>query len=189
MRRKQLIWFLAASLFFVACERSSEMTSAPEVATPKITRSSKISISEAIEIAMEGLSMLDDTKTRSQQRVVDPSNIEAYVRPSTRSGAADTLFYVVNFADSAGFAIIAADPAASPQLLAVAESGSYSPNGIFEDDNRRYGDIREDKRPFPEDLGGGYYPPDPDPDPKPDMPPPLVHVPPRPPATRRPSTM
>ena len=152
MRRKQLIWFLAAGLFFVACERSSEMTSAPEVATPKITRSSKISISEAIEVAMEGLSMLDDTKTRSQQRVVDPSKIETYVRPATRSGVADTLFYVVNFADSAGFAIIAADPAASPQLLAVAESGSYSPNGIFEEIPRPTlgTELPETKYPLPQ---------------------------------------
>ncbi len=175
MRRNYLCLFMAACLFMVACERSTETSFVPESETPKMAKSSKISISDAIKVAMEGISMLDDVKTRVQQRVVDPSKTETYVRPATRSGEADTLFYVINFADSAGFAIIAADPAASPQLLAVAESGSYSPNEHGGNDNPWAGLIEETKGPIRDENGIIIaYPsplPDPnDPDPLPDLP-------------------
>ncbi len=176
MRRNYLCLFMAACLFMVACERSTETSFVPESETPKMAKSSKISISDAIKVAMEGISMLDDVKTRVQQRVVDPSKTETYVRPATRSGKADTLFYVINFADSAGFAIVAADPAASPQLLAVAESGSYSPN-FWEDDKPDpwEGWIEETKGPIRDENGNiiGYPSPLPDPndpDPLPDLP-------------------
>ena len=151
MRRNYLSLFIAACLFMVACERSTETTFTPEIKPPKIAKSSKISISDAIKVAMEGISMLDDAKTRAQMRVVDPNKTETYVRPATRSGEADTLFYVINFADSAGFAIIAADSAASPQLLAVAESGNYSPNEAIIDEGPSIPpiDLPVDKYPLP----------------------------------------
>lgn len=172
--RRSCILFLIASLLVVACERSTETSFVPETETSKIAQSSKISISEAIKVAMEGISMLDDAKTRAQLRVVDPSKTETYVRPATRSGEADTLFYVINFADSAGFAIIAADPAASPQLLAVAESGNYSPNEVGGNDDPWHGWTKETKGPVWENGVIVHYPsplPDPnDPDPLPNLP-------------------
>ena len=149
--RRSCILFLIASLLVVACERSTETSFVPENETPKMAQSSKISISDAIKVAMEGISMLDDAKTRAQLRVVDLNKTETYIRPATRSGEADTLFYVINFADSAGFAIIAADPAASPQLLAVAESGNYSPNEAIIDEGPSIPpiDLPVDKYPLP----------------------------------------
>ncbi|MBE6181296.1 MAG: hypothetical protein E7148_01190 [Rikenellaceae bacterium] len=174
--RRSCILFLIASLLVVACERSTETTFTPEIKPPKIAKSSKISISDAIKVAMEGVSMLDDAKTRAQMRVVDPNKTETYVRPATRSGEADTLFYVINFADSAGFAIIAADSAASPQLLAVAESGNYSPNEVGGNDDPWEGWIEDTKGPIRDENGIiiGYPSPFPnpnDPDPLPDFPP------------------
>lgn len=179
MRRIYLSLFMAACLFMVACERSTETSFVPESETPKMAKSSKISISDAIKVAMEGISMLDDAKTRAQQRMVDPSKTETYVRPATRSGEADTLFYVINFADSAGFAIVAADPAASPQLLAVAESGSYSPNETIIDETPTPLPgwwFEETKGPIRDENGNiiGYPSPLPDPndpDPLPSFPP------------------
>ncbi len=173
MRRNYLSLFMATCMFMMACERSTETTFTPEIKPPKIAKSSKISISDAIKVAMEGISMLDDAKTRAQLRVVDPNKTETYIRPATRSCEADTLFYVINFADSAGFAIIAADPAASPQLLAVAESGNYSPNEVGGNDDPWEGYIRKEKRPLPGD-GGGYTPPS---DPNPNDPDPLPNLP------------
>lgn len=83
-------------------------------------------------VAEEGIAMLGDVPTRSGcRRVIDPTRIKAAVVPSTRSGGdADTLFYVVNFADSAGFALIDADTTSKSPLYAVTEKGNYTPGEV-----------------------------------------------------------
>lgn len=82
-------------------------------------------------VAEEGIALLGDAPTRSGgRRVVDPARIKAAVASSTRSGELDTLFYVVNFADSAGFALIDADTMSARPLFAVTEKGNYTPGEV-----------------------------------------------------------
>lgn len=82
-------------------------------------------------VAEEGIALLGDVPTRSGgRRVVDPSRIKVALSSSTRSGESDTLFYVVNFADSAGFALIDADTMSARPLFAVTEKGNYTPGEV-----------------------------------------------------------
>lgn len=84
-----------------------------------------------MRVAEEGIGMLGDVPTRSgSRRVIDPTRIKAAVSSSTRSGESDTLFYVVNFADSAGFALIDADTTSARPLFAVTEKGNFTPGEV-----------------------------------------------------------
>lgn len=124
----------AALSLSVACEKNEEVcppagksaeTSIvlPEGLTPKI------GYREAFEIARRGIDLLkSSSSTRAAGgRVLDPANVKYVVTPATRSGSSpDTLMYVFNFADSAGFALVAT-ARESEQLLAVTEKGTYTP--------------------------------------------------------------
>ncbi len=122
-------------MFFAACEKSPEAPAPvaesdadavilPEGLTPRI------GYAEAAGIARQAVALLESsaaTRTSRSRRTLDPANVKYFVLPATRSGEpADTLMYVFNFADSAGFALVSAIRA-SDQLLAVTEKGSYAP--------------------------------------------------------------
>ncbi len=79
--------------------------------------------SEAVTLAIAAADYNYPAKSRSNvgHRV---SGVRASVAPNSRSETPDTLFYVVNFEDEAGFALIAAPRTLSP-VLAVVESGNY----------------------------------------------------------------
>ncbi len=82
-------------------------------------------------VAEEGIAMLGNAPTRSgSRRVIDPTRIKAGIVASTRSGELDTLYYVVNFADSAGFALIDADTSNQRPLYAITEQGNYTPGEV-----------------------------------------------------------
>lgn len=85
---------------------------------------------EVIRIAQEGAMMLEDATTRtSVARRIDRGRISCKVNPATRVGESDdTLYYVVNYADNAGFAIVSANEDApdGARLIAVTESGNYT---------------------------------------------------------------
>lgn len=87
-------------------------------------------LADVIRIAQEGAAMLDDAETRSAVgRRIDHSRISCKINPATRAGESDdTLYYVVNYADNAGFAIVSANEEApdGARLIAVTESGSYT---------------------------------------------------------------
>lgn len=124
----------AVLFLFAACEKSGEVSQPaaqpvgvcvvlPEGLTPKI------GYAEAAGIAQRGIAMLESSaSTRtSGRRVLDPTNVNYVVTPATRSGESpDTLMYVFNFADSAGFAFVAT-ARESDQLFAVTEKGTYTP--------------------------------------------------------------
>ncbi|MDE5578647.1 MAG: C10 family peptidase [Alistipes sp.] len=120
-------------LLFIGCERNGifpENTSI-EDSTENYNRgsSAKISYTEALESALQGIAMLESSPaTRSEtSRSIDPTKVEYRIVSATRNGSGpDTLMYVFNFTDSAGFAIIAADRRAD-RLLAVTEKGCYIP--------------------------------------------------------------
>lgn len=85
------------------------------------------SYSEAESFALNAINIIDETlPTRHGSRRTIDSGM-CYSKPATKSEhAADSLFYVFNFSDSAGFAIIAANRQASP-IVAITEKGTYNP--------------------------------------------------------------
>lgn len=104
-----------------ACEKEEMVTPFEQQEDP---------LAEVIRIAQEGAAMLGDAETRSAVgRRIDRSRISCKINPATRAGESDdTLYYVVNYADNAGFAIVSANEEASDgaRLIAVTESGSYT---------------------------------------------------------------
>ena len=106
-------------------------TPAEEIKVESVSRFR--SVSDAYEIAMRATSMLDDCgEVRARGgalRMLDVKNPVKVIRnPLSRSSAAinDTLMYVVNYADSMGFAVVSAVKG-TPELIAVTMSGSYDP--------------------------------------------------------------
>ena len=83
---------------------------------------------EALAIAQDAISMLGKSSvTRSgNPRTIDIHNVQYIVNTSsTRSdGKTDTLMYVFNYDDNAGFAVVSANRA-TEGLIAVTEQGNY----------------------------------------------------------------
>lgn len=122
---KKLFLLLAGVFLLTACEKE------PNVA-PKIEEESQLSALDRylMRVAEEGIGMLGDTPTRAgARRVIDPARTRAFVKATTRSEE-DTLFYVVNFADSTGFALVDADTTSPTPLIAVTEQGNYTPGEV-----------------------------------------------------------
>lgn len=84
---------------------------------------------EAVNIASTAWHLLDDggVMSRSGGRNIDMSERINVIGSGSkgRADASDTLMYVVNYADNAGFAIISAVRDA-PELIAVTESGNFN---------------------------------------------------------------
>ncbi len=122
---KKLFLLLAGVFLITACEKE------PNVA-PKVEEESQLSALDRYltRVAEEGIGMLGDTPTRAgARRAIDPARTRAFVKATTRSEE-DTLFYVVNFADSTGFALVEADTSSRTPLIAVTEQGNYTPGEV-----------------------------------------------------------
>lgn len=126
-----LLLVLAGVSFFTSCQKEVESATYNEPtaieATPKTNR---ISLKEAIEIATDGIAMLessDITRANSSRRI-DPNLVKYKINPATRAGEyADTLYYVINYADNAGFAVVSTTRTNENPLLVVTEAGNYTP--------------------------------------------------------------
>lgn len=131
---KLLIAIMIAFIVSLVCTSCQEECITPEEVSSDDSsiHFEKRSYDEALAIAQESLSMLDDAKTRSGQcRTIDLSNTQYVLSNRTRSGqdTLDTLLYIFNFADDAGFSIVSANKAMTG-LLAVTEAGNYNENAL-----------------------------------------------------------
>ncbi len=123
---KKIFTLLAALMVFAACQKEEGCEPVVKRALP---RSEYLSYAEAVDIATEAASMLESpNQSRSAiERRVKLDGVTCRVKNATRSGeSADSLYYVVNYEDEAGFALVAARRDAPVQLLAVIEAGNYS---------------------------------------------------------------
>lgn len=139
---KNLLYFLTTiiALTLLACndEETNLLKENPDFSTtsdyaPNELRSTK----EALKIATNALSMVSDvplppTKSRSanHRRIDTTSPIKIVTTTGNgkaRSGKSDTLMYVVNYADSMGYAIVSA-LRNTQELLAVTIAGTYNPD-------------------------------------------------------------
>ncbi len=126
---------MVVAMAMTSCEKTDDgVLSNPypksEVRKPLTTRS----YAEALDLAEESIALVDRGTTRaiSPRRIIGRG--QCVTAPSkTRSGATDTLIYVFNFADNAGFSAIAANRAIEQPILAVTEKGNYTygePTGV-----------------------------------------------------------
>lgn len=135
---KKLVIFSVAlmttTLLCLSCQKE-DVVAQMDVATTKSEdvqkgKTAHVSYKDAIQIATEAVAMLEGgATTRSGiKRRVDPSKIKYHVTPTTRSGeGGDTLYYVVNYADNAGFALVSTSRAEGDPLIAVTEQGNFTP--------------------------------------------------------------
>ena len=138
MPMKKLVNFSVAlmttTLLCLSCQKE-DVVAQMDVTTTKSENVQKgktahVSYKDAIQIATEAVAMLEGgATTRSGiKRRVDPSKIKYHVTPTTRSGeGGDTLYYVVNYADNAGFALVSTSRAEGDPLIAVTEQGNFIP--------------------------------------------------------------
>ncbi|MBE6177598.1 MAG: hypothetical protein E7149_03725 [Rikenellaceae bacterium] len=136
---KKITIVLVVSGILMACQKEDNVCLFNANEHSPITKN--ISIEEAIQIAKEGALMLEDSLfTRFHNvRSVDCKNIKPYIKAATRADEeVDTLFYVVNYADSAGFALVSTSRIHGDPLLAVTEQGSYTPFESTENDGFNY---------------------------------------------------
>lgn len=121
MKKLLLLLFVCCTAF--ACEQNDAVQ--PQNTTKQATKSKYRTLDDAIDIAEKSVSMLGEP-TRATKRSIDRSRIRAVLdrRATTRSAAADTLIYIINFDDSAGFALVPRSTS-KPELLAITEKGNY----------------------------------------------------------------
>lgn len=117
---------IAAIAAFSLISLSACSSEEPAVSsTPPNSEKSDIrSVEDACNIALAFLEAGNDiSASRSEDAI---ANVKIGYGATSRSGAADTLFYSVNLANDGGFVLVSAPTAAEP-VLAYVENGSYDP--------------------------------------------------------------
>ncbi|MBQ8672446.1 MAG: C10 family peptidase [Bacteroides sp.] len=121
--RKSLT-YAVTSLILTACAQNKDSVFQRMVFEPEHVSMTR-TLDEALLIAQKVSDILDVTCTRSATRNVDRNNVHCLTQMDTRtSSGVDTLLYVTNYADEAGFAVVSANKSTNP-LLAVVEEGTY----------------------------------------------------------------
>lgn len=131
MKRKSIFVLLGSLL--LSCSNEEPIPVPDSSAEETIVQSCDLrSYEEVMEIAKNAVSMLADAEEplsrHAVRRVVDENNGLKIIRTTTKSRAEGdgALMYVVNYADSMGFAVVSANKKA-PELIAVTEQGYYDP--------------------------------------------------------------
>ncbi|MCM1081833.1 MAG: Spi family protease inhibitor [Muribaculum sp.] len=93
----------------------------------------RVPLSTALKTADAMLDQLNGTKTRSSSRLVKNVEIVTSGNVKTRGNEIDTLFYLVNYENNGGFALLAADKRMTP-VYAISDEGSLSMNDTIEHD-------------------------------------------------------
>lgn len=112
-------FFIALTAGFLSCDNEDSPIESPS--TVKL-QSNKRSFNEALIIAQNATNMLGDKQSRSSHRTINKDDAFAICSGSAQSRNSDTLLYIFNYDDSAGYAIVSAS-LNTEGLLAVAESG------------------------------------------------------------------
>ena len=178
---KKYFILLIAAIFLAACEKDYQSV-IEKTDLETVVQNNKVSLKQALLYAENSINGINPT-TRSAERKV--KSTEIYVaKPATRS-AEDTevSFYLINYEDNKGFAMVSTDSRATP-VYAYSDEGNLTPydlennpglqifmEGTIENyqielassDDRipiempdsSYGDIRD--LPIVEYKGGLYY--------------------------------
>lgn len=126
MKRNYNLAILLCSLALTGCnEAMDELTNDSTIRKKENSYSTTRSIEDAYSYAKEAAALLDDGEQSRQTtiREIEPSKIRYLVNENSRSNP-DTIFYIINYNDSLGYAIISAKTATEP-IIAVTEKGIY----------------------------------------------------------------
>ena len=124
-----LVAILMAITGFTSCNQENELNS---VAPEAKTINNKVTVEEAKANALDFVNKLNQSNTRAfSSKDLTIANVKPVsFKGKTRAGSSlytDTLFYIVNFSDSCGFAIASANKNETP-ILALIEDGNYDYN-------------------------------------------------------------
>lgn len=133
MNSNQLCYLMPLFLGFLASCSSDLSEPLESDFNEKIVEKSQSStrtLDEAIKIANDARSMFDDNSSSRSfvSREVNLNDI-SYVTSALSRSESDTLIYVINYKDEAGFAVVSAKKTKDSPLLAVTESGRYTTIG------------------------------------------------------------
>ncbi|WP_036879844.1 C10 family peptidase [Xylanibacter oryzae] len=122
---RKILFLILAAIGLISCNQEDQLS----VNNPS-DHENKVTIEEAKANVMDFIANMNKG-TRAFPSNVSIANVEAISLPrGTRASSnvnLDTLFYVVNFKDSCGFAIASTDDREKP-ILALVEKGNYSYN-------------------------------------------------------------
>ena len=122
--KKKIMYLVAVALVLTACSSEEPITPQNQVNDAMGANPYRVSLTDALKNADALLGELSEGEvTRSVERKVE--SVEYYSRPGTRSLGGDTLLYLVNYADDAGFALLSADSRLRP-IYAISDEGSMS---------------------------------------------------------------
>lgn len=123
-----LIAILMSIIGFTSCSQEDEQY----LTASEAKASNKVSVEEAKENVIDFVNNIYKNNTRAfANKNISIANVKPVsVKNGTRAGASintDTLFYIVNFSDSCGFAIASANKNETP-IFALVENGNYDYN-------------------------------------------------------------
>ena len=126
----KFIWTLFFVIASMACSDDKERC-VPNEEKPEHSAgalSPVRSYEEALALAQESIGIVDQARTRAASpRRIRAERGQCVTEKGTRNGESttDTLMYIFNFENNAGFSVIAANRAIAP-VLAVTEKGNYT---------------------------------------------------------------
>lgn len=122
----QSTFWLAFVILLTGCAQQDLDIGKVQILPTKTSSSHTISPEEAIKSMCEFIDHMDIAQSRSTISAEDIAQIIPVSSGINYSRAAedDTLLYIINFADSAGFAIVSADDRVDAPVLAYAQSGT-----------------------------------------------------------------
>lgn len=122
-------------LFFYSCQNTGNLEEFCE-AKPKNVLTKTLTLDDAINEVTNVLNAITPTRSMNGLKVSQCYTITRNMdnKPKLTSlenennQNEDAFIYIINFEDEAGYAIVAADPAAPSTILALTDSGSLNPN-------------------------------------------------------------
>ncbi|MDE6806115.1 MAG: C10 family peptidase, partial [Muribaculaceae bacterium] len=119
--KKRFIFISILAIMTAACAESEwEPASQTDVSTSPHSENNR-TLEEALAYADDWFAQMDEPTRSEGRRVESVEYVSSASR--TRSGDADTLMYLVNYEDNAGFALLGR-PATSKAIYAISEEGS-----------------------------------------------------------------
>lgn len=138
---KKVTYAILIAIVLASCSSNEQEYIEKKRVSPTVeTPSFKTTVEEASEIALDFANKME---AKSNTRVIKKksvANVEALrassvqTRSSINAMGIDTLFYIVNFADSSGFAIVSADKRTDP-LYAIIDEGNYNIKELEKENN------------------------------------------------------
>lgn len=121
---RKILFVMVAALAFVACEKDYQSV-IEKTDLETVVHNNKVSLKQALLYAENSINGITPT-TRSAERKV--KSTEIYVaKPATRSAEdVEVSFYLINYEDNEGFAMVSTDNRATP-VYAYSDEGNLTP--------------------------------------------------------------